>query len=40
MSPFPRCSTCGKRVEHCECPDADEDDGDYVEPYIEEATEG
>jgi len=31
MSPFPRCPTCGKRPECCECPDADEDDQDYVE---------
>ena len=28
--PFQRCETCGKRVEHCECPEADEDDKDWL----------
>lgn len=29
--PLPHCETCGKRIEVCECPDADEDDQDWCE---------
>jgi uncharacterized protein with PIN domain len=29
--PFPRCAACGKRLENCECEEADEDDKNYSE---------
>lgn len=31
MSPVARCPSCGKRPEHCDCPDSDEDDKDYCD---------
>lgn len=34
MSPLPHCEVCGKRVEMCECPEADEDDKDYCDESI------